>query len=86
MLKSSYWRFIALHKFLLTPKPSELSNKAWALSWYCGRFETVATDADQARAIAAGQFTVALHPGGHLPLQSSPWFDPQLVSVELITA
>lgn len=72
-------------KFRLEPEPAELSNKAWSLSWYCGVFETSALDADEARSIAAGQFTIALHPGGCLPHRSSPWLDPQIVSIKIVT-
>lgn len=58
-----------------------MPDPAWRLSWHTGPCEIVAETAEIARSLAAGRFTVAVHPGGHLASRASPWLDRRLVQV-----
>jgi hypothetical protein len=68
-------------RFELSPLPSGATNPAWGLSWQAAPCEILAETAEQARCLAAGQFTLAVHPGRHLECHRSPWLNPDLVQV-----
>ena len=70
--------------FRLCPVPDSVRDPAWALSWTAASCEIVAETAERARRLAAGLFTVAMHPGEHLMHRMSPWLDPRLVVVEAL--
>lgn len=67
--------------FLLQPTSEGIPDPAWALSWHVGTCEIAADSPEMARNLAAGQFTVPVHPGMHLACNRSPWFEPKLVVV-----
>ena len=67
--------------FLLTPVRESLTDPAWALSWYVGPVKIAAISADAARRLAAGQYTMAVHPEGRFIASRSPWLEPHLVTI-----
>jgi len=75
-----------MSQFLLQPARNDASDPAWALSWHMGPCKVTAETAEHARRIAAGWFTVALHPGEHLSCRRSPWLDEHLVLTERLDA
>ena len=71
-----------MFRFLLHPIASGLPNPAWSLSWHSGPCEISAKSVEEARQIAAGQFTVAMLSDPAILDQRSPWYESHLVVVE----
>ncbi len=68
--------------FTLLPSLDGLADPAWDLSWHRKPCSVLAASPDEARRLAAGQYTVAVHPGPVLAAWHSPWLDRRLVAVE----
>ena len=75
-----------MDKFLLRPFSERIVDLAWDLSWHAGPCEIMAKTADEARRVAAGQFTVAVLLDPALFDQRSPWLEVRLVAVEPVRA
>ncbi|MDN3568181.1 hypothetical protein QWZ14_27695 [Paeniroseomonas aquatica] len=71
-----------MSKFLLIPIADGMPDPAWSLSWHAEPCEIVAETPELARRLAAGRFTVAVHPGKPLASLGSPWLDRRLVHVQ----
>jgi hypothetical protein len=75
-----------LFLFMLYPALDGLTDPAWSLSWHKDPCRILAASAQDARRVAAGQYTVAVHPDPVLSGWHSPWLDSRLVAVEPMTA
>jgi hypothetical protein len=73
-------------RFLLRPITSGLPDPVWSLSWHSGPCEISAKSVEEARQIAAGQFTVAMLSDPAMRDQRSPWYESHLVVVEVVRA
>ncbi|MBL6079182.1 hypothetical protein JMJ56_14280 [Belnapia sp. T18] len=72
--------------FMLRPALDGLTDPAWGLSWHRNPCQIHARSAEEARRVAAGQYTVAVHPDPLLAAWHSPWLDTRLVAVDLMAA
>lgn len=72
--------------FMLRPAVDRLTDPAWDLSWHRDPCHIRAASAEEARRVAAGQYTVAVHPDPLLTAWHSPWLDTRLVAVDPMAA
>jgi len=74
--------------FRLEPLATGLGDPAWAASRSCGTCYIAAQDANAARRLACGLFTLAARPPGMLlqGLVEQPWLLPHLVAVSEVAA